>query len=82
MREALPILEMRGDGDIAGFRFVDAVSIERLLADAPEGLSKRSVRLRLALPVTPSVAGRELARLTAALEPASAGQGGAALTAC
>ena len=131
------------DGDIAGFRFIDAVSIERLLADAPEGLSKRSVRLQLALPVTLSVAGREiaatfrdisqhgaclhcvehlamnarialtgaplppldahvrwrraplygvifaqtfrfdeLARLTAALEPASAGRGGAALTTC
>lgn len=53
------VVKIWQDGDIAGFRFARPVGIERLLADAPEGLRKRSVRLQLALPATLTVAGRE-----------------------
>jgi len=56
--ERHPLIKVWQDGDIAGFRFAGPVAIERLLASAPEGLRKRSVRLRLALPVTLTVAGR------------------------
>lgn len=38
------------EGDAAGFRFFEPVDIARLLAESPEGLPKRPVRLRLALP--------------------------------
>lgn len=58
--ERLPVIKIWQDGDIAGFRFLQPVAIDRLLADAPEGLRKRSVRLRLALPVTLTVAGRAI----------------------
>lgn len=58
--ECLPVTKIWQDGDIAGFQFLHPVEIERLLADAPEGLRKRSVRLRLALPATLTVAGREI----------------------
>ena len=58
--ERLPVIKIWQDGDVAGFRFVESVAIDRLLADAPEGLRKRSVRLRLALPVTLTVAGRSI----------------------
>ncbi len=56
--ERHPVTKVWQNGDIAGFRFSRPVTIERLLANAPEGLRKRSVRLRLALPVTLTVAGR------------------------
>jgi hypothetical protein len=59
--ERHPIIKVWQNGDIAGFRFSGPVTIERLLANAPEGLRKRSVRLRLALPVTLTVAGRAIA---------------------
>ena len=58
--ERLPVIKIWQDGDIAGFRFLQPVAIDRLLADAPEGLRKRSVRLRLALPATVTFAGREV----------------------
>ncbi len=58
--ERLSVIKIWQDGDIAGFRFLEPVAIDRLLADAPEGLRKRSVRLRLALPVTLTVAGRSI----------------------
>lgn len=58
--ERLPVIKIWQDGDIAGFRFLQPVAIDRLLADAPEGLQKRSVRLRLALPATLTVAGRPI----------------------
>jgi len=58
--ERLPVIKIWQDGEIAGFRFLQPVAIDRLLADAPEGLRKRSVRLRLALPVTLTVAGRTI----------------------
>ena len=58
--ERLKVIKIWQDGDIAGFRFLEPVAIDRLLADAPEGLRKRSVRLRLALPVTLTVAGRSI----------------------
>ena len=58
--ERLPVIKIWQDGDIAGFRFLQPVAIDRLLADAPEGLQKRSIRLRLALPVTLTVAGRTI----------------------
>jgi len=58
--ERLPVIKIWQDGEIAGFRFLQPVAIDRLLADAPEGLQKRSVRLRLALPATLIVAGRPI----------------------
>jgi len=48
------------DGDITGFRFTSAVPLDRLLAEAPEGLRRRPVRLRLALPLTLFSNGRPL----------------------
>lgn len=46
------------DGEVAGFRFLAPVPMERLLADAPDGLRKRSLRLRFALPVLVFSGGR------------------------
>jgi hypothetical protein len=48
------------DGYITGFRFSQPVALERLLADAPEGRRKRSVRLSLALPAVVLAHGRRL----------------------
>jgi len=48
------------NADLTGFRFRDAVPLARLLAEAPEGRRKRSVRLRLALPATLYSSGRPL----------------------
>lgn len=59
--ERHPVMKIWQDGDIAGFRFLHEVAIDRLLADAPEGLRKRSVRLRVALPATLTIGGREVA---------------------
>jgi hypothetical protein len=48
------------DADITGFRFAGAVGLDRLLAEAPDGMRKRPVRLRLALPLTLHSGGRPL----------------------
>lgn len=58
--ERHPVIKVWQDGDIAGFRFTGPVAIDRLLASAPEGLRKRSVRLRLALPITLTSGGRTI----------------------
>jgi hypothetical protein len=44
--------KMWEEDDVTGFRFAGPVPLERLLAEAPDGLRKRAVRLRLALPLT------------------------------
>lgn len=58
--ERHPVTKVWQDGDLAGFRFTGPVQIERLLASAPEGLRKRSVRLRLALPITLTAGGQTI----------------------
>lgn len=59
--ERHPVIKIWQDGDVAGFRFLHEVALDRLLADAPEGMQKRSVRLRVALPAVVTVARREVA---------------------
>ena len=49
--ERQPIEKVWEDGWVYGFHFAAPVPLERLLADAPDGLRKRPVRLRLALPL-------------------------------
>jgi hypothetical protein len=49
--ECEPIVQVWQNGDLAGFRFSEPVELPRLLANAPAGRKKRSVRLRFAMPV-------------------------------
>lgn len=58
--ERQPVRKVWEEGDLAGFQFRDAVPLDRLLAEAPEGLRKRSVRLRLALPAVLFAGTRQL----------------------
>ena len=58
--ERHPIEKIWQEGDITGFRFVAPVALERLLADAPDGRKKRSVRLSLAIPAVVMAHGRRL----------------------
>ena len=58
--ERHPIERIWEEGEITGFRFMAPVALERLLADAPDGRKKRSVRLRLALPALVVAHGRRL----------------------
>lgn len=48
------------DGWVYGFHFAAPVPLQRLLADAPDGLRKRPVRLHLALPLQLQVEGRTI----------------------
>ena len=49
--ERQPVDKVWEDGWVYGFHFAAPVTLERLLAEAPDGLRKRPVRLRLALPL-------------------------------
>ena len=55
-----PINKVWEDGWVYGFHFAEPVPLERLLAEAPDGLRKRPVRLRLALPLRLHAGGRAL----------------------
>lgn len=48
--ERQPVRKVWQEGDTAGFKFFEPVDIARLLAESPDGMRKRPVRLRLALP--------------------------------
>ena len=56
--ERHPVGKVWEEGELTGFRFAVPVALERLLAEAPEGMRKRSVRLRLAMPATLVAGGR------------------------
>ena len=58
--ERHPLERIWEEGEITGFRFTAPVAIERLLADAPDGRKKRSVRLSLAIPAVVMAHGRRL----------------------
>ena len=58
--ERHPIERIWEEGEITGFRFAAPVALERLLADAPDGRKKRSVRLSLALPAAIVAGGRRI----------------------
>ena len=55
-----PVNKVWEDGWVYGFHFAEPVPLERLLAEAPDGLRKRPVRLRLALPLRLHAGGRAL----------------------
>lgn len=59
--EREPIEAVWQKGDLAGFRFPEPVALPRLLANAPAGRKKRSVRLRFAMPVLVISAGHRIA---------------------
>ena len=59
--EREPIETVWQDGELAGFRFATPVALPRLLANAPAGRKKRSVRLRFAMPVHVLAGGRRIA---------------------
>lgn len=49
--ESHAVVKVWEKGDLAGFRFVQPVALDELLADAPDGLKRRAMRLRLELPL-------------------------------
>lgn len=58
--EREPVEKVWEDGWVYGFHFVAPVPLERLLAEAPDGLRKRPVRMRLALPIRLHAGGRPI----------------------
>lgn len=58
--ECQPIERVWQQGELAGFRFPAPVALPRLLADAPAGRKKRSVRVRFARPVLIIAGGQRL----------------------
>jgi hypothetical protein len=59
--EREPIETVWQNGDLAGFRFIEPVALPRLLADAPAGRKKRSVRLHFATPMLVIARGQRIA---------------------
>jgi hypothetical protein len=58
--ERQPVEKIWEDGWVYGFQFARPVPFERLLAEAPDGLRKRPVRLRLALALQLHAGGRPI----------------------
>ena len=58
--ERQPVDKVWEDGWVYGFHFAAPVPLERLLAEAPDGMRKRPVRLHLALPLQLHVEGRAI----------------------